>query len=135
MSGASHKQGAAPLPGDAVAKNVAADEKQARLSKVATHKFHYEDIVNADPLCPPSALKFVRPYLNFVTDFRVPVYVSTIKLMAWTGLSTRTITDMRRLFVELGYFEPAGKTAQGAQLYRLKLPRESLVQDHTTRRS
>ncbi|MBN9018743.1 MAG: hypothetical protein J0H11_15120 [Rhizobiales bacterium] len=100
-------------------------------TSLATRKFEFEDIVNADPLCPPAALKVVRAYLPFVRDFeKDAVWRSNIDLQVATGLSERHIIDTRRRLIELGYFEEAGKTGAGAVRYRLRLERENLVLDH-----
>lgn len=106
----------------------ARDEKAASL---ATRKFEFEDIVNADPLCPPGALKVVRAYLGFVTNFESDaVYRSNIDLQVATGLSRRAIINIRRLLVDLGYFVAAGRTRSGAVKYQLRLARANLVLDH-----
>ncbi|TRC92188.1 hypothetical protein FJV76_29330 [Mesorhizobium sp. WSM4303] len=100
-------------------------------TSLASRKFDFEDMINADPKCPIPALKIIRAYLRFVTDFDTDKpYVSIIDLQVATGLSTRAIIDNRNALVKLGYLEPAGKTGTGAHRYRLRFARESMVLDH-----
>ncbi|SHF04619.1 hypothetical protein SAMN02745157_1510 [Kaistia soli DSM 19436] len=100
-------------------------------TSLATRKFEFEDIVNADPLCPPAALKVVRAYLGFIKDFeRDAVYRSLIDLQVATGLSRRHLIDTRRLLIKLGYLEEAAKSRTGVARYRFRKPRENLVLDH-----
>ncbi len=105
--------------------------EEDKLASLATRKFEFEDIVNADPLCPPAALKVVRAYLGFIKDFeKDAVYRSLIDLQVATGLSRRHLIDTRRLLVRLGYLEEADKSRSGVAKYRFRLPRENLVLDH-----
>ncbi|TIQ05720.1 hypothetical protein [Mesorhizobium sp.] len=98
---------------------------------LASRKFDFEDMINADPKCPLAALKIVRAYLRFITDFETDsVYVSIIDLQVATGLSTRAIIDNRNKLVDLGYFIPDGKTSAGALRFKLKFARENMVLDH-----
>jgi hypothetical protein len=100
-------------------------------ASLASRKFDFEDMINADPKCPIAALKIVRAYLRFITNFDDgSAYVSIIDLQVATGLSTRAIIDNRNALVSLGYFEPDGKTRTGALRYKMKFTRENMVLDH-----
>jgi hypothetical protein len=106
-----------------------------KASGLATRKFEFEDIVNADPLCPPSALKLVRCYLNFLSDFDTPVYLSILDLMVNTSLSNSTVIDLRRKLVGLKYLIPSGKSSDGVLMFKLSLAaNENRVLDHIATR-
>jgi hypothetical protein len=108
-------------------------EKKAKAASHASRKFDFEDMINADPRCPLPALKIVRAYLRFLSDFeKGAAYVSILDLQVATGLSTRTIIDSRNKLIELGYFVPAGKTGTGAVRYKLSFAPENRVLDHIT---
>lgn len=107
------------------------DGAKATATSLASRKFDFEDMINADPKCPIAALKIVRAYMRFITDFDdASAYVSIIDLQVATGLSTRAIIDNRNALVALGYFEPDGKTRTGALRYKMKFARENMVLDH-----
>jgi hypothetical protein len=107
------------------------DEEQAKARSLATRKFDFEDMINADPQCPMAALKIVRFYLRFVTDFdRDAPFASIMSIQAATGLSTRTIIDTRNKLVEIGHFQRKGKTERGAERFKLSFAQENRVLDH-----
>ena len=107
----------------------AADNAKQR--SLASRKFDFEDMINADPMCPLPALKITRPFLRFISDFeKDTAYVSIIDLQVATGLSTRAIIDNLKILVALNYFKEAGKTATGSVRYKLQFARENIVLDH-----
>jgi hypothetical protein len=106
-------------------------EDDAKARSLASRKFNFEDIVNADPRCPLPALKIVRAYLRFISDFeKGTAYVSILDLQVATGLSPHAIIAGRNKLIQLGYFVPDGKTGAGAVRYRLSFAPENRVLDH-----
>ena len=104
---------------------------EAKQRSLASRKFDFEDLINADPLCPLPALKIARAYLRFISDFeKDTAYVSLIDLQVATDMSTRAIIDNRNILVALGYFKGVGKAATGAVRYKLQFVRENIVLDH-----
>lgn len=114
-----------------IASRISDDPDKPKAASLASRKFDFEDMINADPKCPIAALKIVRAYLRFISDFeKDSAYVSIIDLQVVTGLSTRAIIDNRNALVALGYFEIDSKTGSGAVRYKLKFARENTVLDH-----
>jgi len=103
---------------------------QAKARNLASRKFDFISMVNADPQCPPTAMKVASAYIPFVKDFNIPAFRSTLDLQIDTGLYPQAIIAARRKLVELGYFTPAGKTKDGTQCFRLSFSRENRVIDH-----
>jgi hypothetical protein len=106
-------------------------EEKAKATSLASRKFAFEDMINADPRCPKVALKIVRSYLPFITDFGKDfAYRSIIDLQADTALGPKAIVDARKKLVKLRYFIPEGKTGRGTERFRLSFDQESQILDH-----
>lgn len=103
----------------------------AKATSLASRKFDFEDMINADPRCPKVALKVVRSYLPFIRNFETDfAYRSIIDLRVDTALGPQAIIDARRALVELGYFVAEGKTGMGAERFRLSFAHEGQILDH-----